>query len=70
MSRVRSEALGSWTDIGNSKVADQHAQRAVDAQQDIPLLPPVGIEAELKRRPHVLIADPHFVSQVLGVAGA
>jgi len=63
---VRSEALGSWTDVGNSSVADQHAQGPADTQSisDIPVLPPVGIEAELKRRPHVLIADPHFVSQV------
>jgi len=59
------EVLGSWTDIEDSRVADQHAQRAADAQssEGTLLLPPVGIEAELKRRPHVLIADPHFVSQ-------
>jgi hypothetical protein len=63
--RVRS-GPGSWTDVGNSKVADQHGLIGADAQSsnDSFSSPPVGIEAELKRRPHVLIADPHFVSQV------
>jgi hypothetical protein len=47
-------------------VADQHGLIGADAQSsnDSFSSPPVGIEAELKRRPHVLIADPHFVSQV------
>lgn len=54
-----------WTDVCNMPMADEHVERAsVQPSHDAPQLPPVGIAAELRRSPHVLVADQSYVSQV------
>ena len=60
------ELLGSWTDVCDSAVADVHVHRSSVVETNDKAAPAVGIAAELKRRPHVLIADQSYVSQRVG----
>jgi len=60
------DLLGAWTDVCDSAAADEHVQRTSLLEQSVVQLPAVGIAAELKRRPHVLIADQSYVSQRVG----
>jgi len=64
--RDEPDVLGMWTDVCDSAAADEHVQRTSLLEQPPALSPAVGIAAELKRRPHVLIADQSYVSQRVG----